>query len=81
MFKHDSSLVTKLCLTLAIPQAVACQAPRSMGHSRQAYWSAWPFPSPEGLPSPGIEPGSPALQILYRLSYEGTKLDALGGFH
>ena len=28
----------------------------------QEYWSGWPIPSPGGLPDPGIEPGSPALQ-------------------
>ena len=41
---------------------VACQAPLSMGFSRQEYWSAQPFPSPGDLPNPGTEPGSPALQ-------------------
>ena len=33
-----------------------------MGFSRQEYWSGLPFPSPEDLPNPGIEPKSPALQ-------------------
>ena len=33
-----------------------------MRFSRQGYWSGLPFPSPEDLPNPGIEPGSPALQ-------------------
>ena len=33
-----------------------------MGFSRQEYWSGWPFPSPEDLPDPGIEPRAPALQ-------------------
>ena len=33
-----------------------------MEFSRQEYWSGLPFPSPGDLPSPGIEPGSPALQ-------------------
>ena len=33
-----------------------------MGFSRQEYWSGQPFPSPGDLPSPGIEPRSPALQ-------------------
>ena len=32
-----------------------------MEFSRQEYWSGLPFPSPGGLPDPGIEPGSPAL--------------------
>ena len=34
----------------------------SMGLSRQEYWSGLPFPSSGGLPDPGIEPRSPALQ-------------------
>ena len=41
---------------------VACQAPLSMEFSRQEYWSGLPFPSPEELPNPGIEPWSPASQ-------------------
>ena len=40
---------------------VACQAPLSMGFSRQEYGSGLPFPSPGDLPNPGIEPASPAL--------------------
>ena len=46
----------------ATPGTVACQAPPSMGFSKQEYWSGLPFPSPEDLPNLGIEPGSPALQ-------------------
>ena len=41
---------------------VAHKAPLSMEFSRQEYWSRLPFPSPGDLPSPGIEPVSPALQ-------------------
>ena len=40
---------------------VACQAPLSMGLSRQDYWSRWHWggcPPPEDLPDPGIEPMS-----------------------
>ena len=33
-----------------------------MEFSRPEYWSGWPFPSPGGLPNPGIEPRSPTLQ-------------------
>ena len=44
------------------PWTVAYQAPSSMGFSRQEYWSGLPFPSPEDLPNPGIEPRSPTLQ-------------------
>ena len=45
------------------PWTVAHQAPLSMGFSRQEYWSGLPFLSPRDLPNPGIEPGSPALQV------------------
>ena len=43
---------------------VACQAPLSMGFSRQEYWSGLSCPPPGDLPHPGIEPmsvRSPAL--------------------
>ena len=46
----------------ATPGTVACQAPLSMGFSRQDYWSGLPFSSPGDLPNPGIELRSPALQ-------------------
>ena len=36
---------------------------QSMGSSRPQYWSGQPFPSPEDLPIPGIEPRSPTLQV------------------
>ena len=42
----------------------ACQAPLSMGFSRQEYWSGLMCPPPGYLPDPGIKPkspGSPAL--------------------
>ena len=46
----------------ATPWTVACQAPLSMGFSRQEYWNGLPFPSPGDFLDPGIESGSPALQ-------------------
>ena len=46
----------------ATPWTVACQAPPSMGFSRQECWCGLPFPSPGDLPNPGIEPESSALQ-------------------
>ena len=30
---------------------------------RQEYWSGLPLSSPGDLPDPGIQPGSPALQV------------------
>ena len=59
---NGGGLVAKLCPTLATPWTVACQAPLSMGLSRQEYWSRLLFPSPGNIPKPGIEPTSPALQ-------------------
>ena len=58
--KLIGDLVAKSCLTLATPWTVACQAPLSMGFSRQEYWSGLPFPTSGPLPDPGIEPASPA---------------------
>ena len=55
-------LVTQACPTLFDP--VDCSLPGSSVHgilqARILEWIA--FPSPEDLPAPGIEPGSPALQ-------------------
>ena len=36
-----------------------------MGLSRQEYWSGLPYPPPEDLAKPGIEPNSPSLQANY----------------
>ena len=54
-------LGAQLCPTLT-PWTAAHQAPLSMRFSRQAYLSGLPFPPPRYLPTPGTEPGSPALQ-------------------
>ena len=40
------------------PWTVACQAPLSMGFSRQEYWGVFPGPPPGDLPHPGIKPES-----------------------
>ena len=49
----------------ASPWAVAHQPPLSRGVPRQEYWSGLPFPAPEDILDPGIEPASlanPALE-------------------
>ena len=46
----------------ATPWTVAYQAPPSMGFSRQECRGGLPFPSPGGLPDPGIKPRSPTFQ-------------------
>ena len=53
------SSVAQLCLTLTTPWTVAQHAPLSEGFFRQEYWTELPFPSPEDLPDPGIEPWIP----------------------
>ena len=40
------------------PRAIACQAPLSMGFSRQEYWSGLPCPPSGDLPNPRIKPAS-----------------------
>ena len=54
------------------PRTVACQAPLSMGFSRQEYLRDLPFPSPGDLPNLGIKPGSPTLRADYHLSHQGS---------
>ena len=59
-----SSVKVKLlnCIRLSLtPWTVAYLAPPSIGFPRQEYSSGFPFPSPEDLPDPGIEPRSPTL--------------------
>ena len=55
---------------------VVCQAPLSMGFSRQEHWSGLPCPPPGDLPDPGIKPASlaaPALPVnSLLLSHQGS---------
>ena len=51
------------CVWLIVtPWTVACQAPLSLGFSRQEYWSGLPCASPGHLLDSGIEAGSLTLQ-------------------
>ena len=62
LFEHKSLCCAQSCLTLQPHELhVACQAPASMGISKQEYWSGLLLPPPGDLPDPGIEPTSPAL--------------------
>ena len=55
----------------ATPWTVACQAPLSMGFSRQEYRSGLPSPPPRDLSTPGIEPVSLTSPVLAgRCPYE-----------
>ena len=77
--RGQPSLIYPVCVCIfsrvqlfATPRTVAHQAPLSMEFSRQEYWSGLPFPSPEALPYPGIEPGSPTLQADSLPSHQGS---------
>ena len=61
-FHGDVCVLVSHVQLFVTPWTVAHWAPLSMEFSRQEYWSGLPFPS-EDLPNPGIEPGSPALQV------------------
>ena len=50
-----------LCLTLCDPMDSSLPVPLSIEFLTQEYWSGFPFPIPQDLLDPGIEPGSPAL--------------------
>ena len=65
------------CVRLfATPWTVARQAPLSMGFSRRECWSGLPCSPLGDLPSPGIEPASPALQAdSLLLSHWGSPID------
>ena len=60
---------------------MACQAPLSMGISRQEYWSMLPCPPSGDLPKPGNEPESlmsPALAggfFTARATWEAPRVD------
>ena len=77
---NDSSggLDAMSCLTLATPWTVACQPALSTGFSRQGYCSGLPFPSPEDLPTQGLNLDLLHCRwILYRLSHRGSPITGL----
>ena len=73
-------MVQRMCAQLlshiqlfVTPWTVPCQAPLSMGFSRQEYWSGLPFPPPGDLPDAGIKPKSPAAPAMVGIFFT-TKL-------
>ena len=65
---HSKSDYIRACVCVFSPVqlfvtlwTVTCQAPLSMGFSRQEYWNGLPFPPLEDFPDPGIEPASPSI--------------------
>ena len=47
----------------ATTRTLACQAPLFMEFSRQEYGRELPFPPPEDLSDPGVEPTSPVVPV------------------
>ena len=68
--------VAQLCPTLCDPMDYSLSGSSVRRILQHEYWNGLPSPSPEDLPYPGIEPGSPSLyhrrQILYHLSHQGS---------
>ena len=60
----------------ATPWDVTCQAPLSMGFSRQEYWSGLPFPSPGDLPDPGMEPAFSCTEDGAQITKAGARPNA-----
>ena len=57
-----SVLIHFSCVWLFVtPQTVTCQAPLSMGFSRQEYWSGLPCPPPGDLLNPGTKRSFPSV--------------------
>ena len=72
------------CLQLfTAPWTVAHQAPLPVELNKQEYWSRLPFPTPGGLPNPGIEPTSPVAPALQTdslpLSHQGSPIQNTRG--
>ena len=69
------------CVRLFVtPGTEAHQALLSLGFSRQEYHSGLPFPSPEDLLNPDIEPAFPALRVdSSRLRHQGSPLSPQNG--
>ena len=61
---RESSVTSVIFQPFATLWNVACQAPLSMGFSRQEHWSGLSCPSPGDLPNQEIKPGSPAAPSL-----------------
>ena len=55
--------ITHACVLHHVLFFVTLESEDSIGFSRQEYWKRLPCPPLGDLPDPGIEPGSPALQV------------------
>ena len=67
-------LVAQSCPTLCCPMYYSPPSSLSMDFSRQEQWNGLPFPTPEDLPDPGIEPVSLASPALAGQHHLGSPL-------
>ena len=76
LFKRHMSEWVKLLSRVwlfASPWTATCQAPPSMGFSRQEHWSGLPFLLQEIFPTQGLSSGLPhCRQTFYCLSHQGS---------
>ena len=73
-------LVLQLCPTLCDLMDGSLPGSSARGFYRQEYWSGLPFPSPEVLLVPGIEPRSPAFQAdSLPVELQGSSAKSIGG--
>ena len=64
LFSGKQLIMLSCIRFFATPGTVARQAPLSKGFSKQEHWSGLPFPPPEALPNPGINPTPPVCPAL-----------------
>ena len=67
------------CVWLFVSDSIdwVCQAPLSMGFSRQEYWGGFPFPPPWDLPDSGIKPTCPeSPELIGRFFYHWATREA-----
>ena len=73
MCESESVNCSVMSNSLQLHEVATHQAPRFMEFSRQEHWNWLPFPSPQDLSDPEIEPGSSVLQTdSLPLSHEGV---------
>ena len=73
MCESESVNCSVMSNSLQLHGVATHQAPRFMEFSRQEHWNWLPFPSPQDLSDPEIEPGSSVLQTdSLPLSHEGV---------
>ena len=81
LFIQHACVFSSSVLSDSLRPRGACQAPLSMGFSRQEYCSGLPFSAPGCLPNPRIEPGIVVVQLLSCIRLSCCRMDcSMPGF-